>query len=693
MEIKNGIIIYLFKTKKYKVSFGLEGSVSGNGLTIKTELNNTGNGKIYTLNLIPEDKIKIIDLHLIADINVNADDRIFLNGYQTWTESREFRPDENMPGLSVLLKPLHNRYQLKYFGDYSFSKYSGAKGDFHGYTYTYIRDKKDHFTLLGSLSERSGFTIFQYIIRKKRLYIVKECAGLEIKEAYKAFEILIAEGNEKDVFNSYFKSMNIKKTAAKIASGWTSWYNYFTKITEEIILENLKFFKDKNVPIDIFQIDDGYQKAVGDWEANNKFPHGMKMIAEEIKKAGFKAGLWLAPFICEEKSDIFNNHKDWILRDNKGKLVLAGTNSNWSWNFYALDIYNTEFRNYLKKVFKTVLTDWGFDLVKLDFLYAACLIPRSDKSRGQVMAEGMDLLRELTGNKLILGCGVPLAQAFGFVDYCRIGSDVSQDWEYKDAALVNYRERVSTINTLKSTIGRRHLSGEVFNNDTDVFILRSENTTLTKEQKRSLFLINLIFGRLIFTSDNINRYSDEEQKIYFSQFPIKDKIIKSVKTLDAIYNWHNSGSIKKLIFGIKPYSNVYQIEFEIEDKEYIAYTNLGNKKISFVLKEGIYYNNSGDSFMNGGENISLSPYSSICLLKFGGRDFEIAGSTGHIFAGCDISEFKTGKENIVLKSFDNPKRQSAVYIKIPDNYTGFKVNGNFMPSFVEKGITLIKITI
>lgn len=43
---------------------------------------------------------------------------------------------------------------------------------------------------------------------------------------------------------------------------------------------------------------------------------------------------------------------------------------NWS-SFYALDIDHPEVQAYLKQVFDRVLQDWGFDLVKLDFLYGA----------------------------------------------------------------------------------------------------------------------------------------------------------------------------------------------------------------------------------------------------------------------------------------------------------------------------------
>jgi alpha-galactosidase len=54
------------------------------------------------------------------------------------------------------------------------------------------------------------------------------------------------------------------------------------------------------------------------------------------------------------------------------------------------------------------LNEWGYHMVKLDFLYSVCLIPTKTKTRGQIMTEAMKFLRECVGDKLILGCGVPL---------------------------------------------------------------------------------------------------------------------------------------------------------------------------------------------------------------------------------------------------------------------------------------------
>ena len=244
---------------------------------------------------------------------------------------------------------------------------------------------------------------------------------------------------------------------------------------------------------------------------NERFPHGMKQAADSIRKAGMLPGIWLAPFAAEKKSILVREHPDWLLRDENGRAQPGGCN--WS-GFYGLDIYNPEVRAYLQKVFDTVVRDWGYGLLKLDFLYAACLIPRRDKTRAQVMYDGMRLLRELSGDALILGCGVPLAPAFGMVDYCRIGCDMTLNWLGEARLRPLHREVPSTRSTLLNTVFRRHLDGRAFRNDPDVFLLRDDNMKLTPEQRETLATVNALFGGVLFTSDNVGAYDEKKRAFY-----------------------------------------------------------------------------------------------------------------------------------------------------------------------------------
>ena len=438
-------------------------------------------------------------------------EQIFMNGYQSWTDSHEHTILEKEPAISPLASGMVEKYYLDRYGDVNFTMKPKGTGQFHGFTYCYFRDG-EQYRFLGSLSERAGFTVFYYNGTAQQMTIEKDCAGLKISEEWNAFDLVELSGTEDQVFDLYFEKMNIPKPSGKPMTGYTSWYNHYQNISEPVIMENLEHVHEMGQNFDVFQIDDGYQTYVGDWLDVNadKFPAGLEPVVDQIHAYGMKAGLWLSPFVCEKNSGCYQQHPEWLVKDERGNPVCGG--SNWS-TFYALDLELSQVQDYLKEVFHQVLDVWGFDLVKLDFLYGACMQPTSYKTRGQLMCEAMDFLREIVGDKLILGCGVPLGPAFGKVDYCRIGPDVGLDWNGAPKEKLLHRERVSTKNTIGNTIYRRQLNGRAFWNDPDVYLLRDDNIKLSTKQKALLAQVNGLFGGLLFTSDDVGSYDAEKQEL------------------------------------------------------------------------------------------------------------------------------------------------------------------------------------
>src|SRR4030095_9268499 len=123
-------------------------------------------------------------------------------------------------------------------------------------------------------------------------------------------------------------------------------------------------------------IDDGYQRAVGDWlEPNQKFPHGMRWLAERIRAAGFDAGIWLAPFLVRPEARLFRARPEWLLRTASGQLRRACWNPVWSKGrpAYALDTTHPGVLEWLAELARTAVHQWGYRVLKLDFLYAAAL--------------------------------------------------------------------------------------------------------------------------------------------------------------------------------------------------------------------------------------------------------------------------------------------------------------------------------
>ncbi len=442
--------------------------------------------------------------------------RIFTNGYQSWTISREYekngRMNEFNPKFLGVEKKRFNPLGIWGAGDLTFHKYPQENGIFYGYSYGYVRNGGS-IRLLGSLSERSGYTVITYNTNTSSVKIEKDLEGVVISNDITVVELAQINGSYDDAFDRYFELMEIPKPRESRKCGYTTWYNYYTNVTEEIVSRDLEAISRLDIDIDIFQIDDGYERTVGDWLITDekKFPGGMKQVCDDIHKNNMLAGLWLAPFAVTPKSYIYKSHKDWLVTDSKGKAHYAS--HNWG-GFYALDIYNDEVRAHLKSVFNTVLNEWGYDMVKLDFLYACSIIPIHNKSRGEIMCDAMDFLRECCGEKIILGCGVPLAPAFGKVDFCRIGCDVALDWNKNPFS----REDVSTKSTLTSTIFRRHLDGRAWLNDPDVILLRDNNIKMPLSQRKIIATVNRLLGNLLFVSDDVSTYTAQQREILTDTF-------------------------------------------------------------------------------------------------------------------------------------------------------------------------------
>lgn len=467
-----------------------------------------------TLTVIPKKEISDISFYLERGYEYPQDSKFFANGFQSWTDTKEFAKNELMADEGIVGKGLFGKspFGMNLVGNYTFVEQSKECGVFHSNSFAYVRNDKN-IDFFGSLNDRTGYTIIYADMNKNTLRFSKDVEGITISEPYELLDLYFDNGGYDEVFDRYFAKMNVKPLTDKKIKGYTSWYNYYQKINEKIILRDLDAISEKTDKVNTFQIDDGYQTAVGDWLSINKtkFPNGMKPIVEKIHAKGWQAGLWLAPFGAEKGSKLASEHSDWLVKGKNGKPIMVG--ANWG-GFYAIDIDNTDARAYIKNVFDTVLNDWGFDLVKLDFLYATAVVPLHNKTRGQLAYESIDFLRECVGNKQILGCGVQQMPCFGKVEYMRIGADMDLGWKHKFFRNLTHREDVSTPNAIHNSVYRRCLNNRAFLCDPDVFLLRRSNIKFTFEQQKVLAKFIKLFGSVLFMSDNVDEYDDEQMAVF-----------------------------------------------------------------------------------------------------------------------------------------------------------------------------------
>ncbi|MER6127581.1 glycoside hydrolase family 36 protein [Streptomyces sp. NPDC001795] len=206
---------------------------------------------------------------------------------------------------------------------------------------------------------------------------------------------------------------------------WCSWYEYFTEVTEDDIHENLRAMDTLDLPVDVVQIDDGYQSALGDWLTLSGRFRSRAGIADAIRARGRRAGIWTAPFLVAPGSELAASHPDWLVRDPEGAPLHAGRN--WGHDLYVLDTTHPDAAAYLAHVFTTLRAE-GYDYFKVDFLYAGALdgVRHSGADALTAYREGIGIVRDAIGpDAYLLGCGAPILPSIGLFDAMRVSPDTA----------------------------------------------------------------------------------------------------------------------------------------------------------------------------------------------------------------------------------------------------------------------------
>ena len=401
--------------------------------------------------------------------------------------------------------------------------------------------------------------------------------------------------SEKSVRFGTLEFLNSTPEKSKITvGGWESWYNHYADINQELIkgdleglsaTENLikKEFIEKKKPC-VFQVDDGWEISLGDWDARRtRFPGGMTALASSISEKGYVPGLWMAPFIIDWRSEFAKAHRDWILCDKKGKPIAAGLNPLWGdmfgkeqpslpWSYFCFDLSRDDVLNYLDNLIETAVNEWGFRYLKLDFLFAGMI--RGSFKNGGAAYEWYDravkVLTKRTVNKkgervAYLGCGLPFEASFNAFPLSRIGPDTKEDWDVAWMNTANFPSRTSAFANMQSTLGHAFWNQGVYINDPDVVFLRYENISLTDKEKILVALVNFLFASQIMHSDDPVHFDSEKEGSF-------------TKKICSLYEQFGEED-----FGVENKTSLCYFIFsknrDSENPKYTGFINLGEKPV------------------------------------------------------------------------------------------------------------------
>jgi hypothetical protein len=200
------------------------------------------------------------------------------------------------------------------------------------------------------------------------------------------------------------------RTARGPVFGWCSWYSCTTKITEKDvsgIVDVVAANRDR-LPMQVIQIDDGWQNAWGDWTPDlKKFPNGMKPIADKITAAGMIPGIWL----CMVRSSPKGMHPDGATTE-------------------FLDSTHPAVREFIRKTLRARYAE-GYRYFKLDFVWPRIKDRQDQKmTQLQVTRDLFRQFREAIGeDSYMCACVGGLNRgAIGFADSQRIATDSCIRW-------------------------------------------------------------------------------------------------------------------------------------------------------------------------------------------------------------------------------------------------------------------------
>lgn len=303
------------------------------------------------------------------------------------------------------------------------------------------------------------------------------------------------------------------RTDAEFRVGWCSWYHYFHDVTRADIDANLALVDEW--PFDVFQIDDGFQSAIGDWlTVDERFGGDLASMAAAVEGRGRCPGLWLAPFLVAPDSRIAGEHPEWLARGYDGEPLPNMFNPPWGGGrdglMYGLDPTVPEVREHLRSLAAT-LVSMGYRYLKLDFTFSPSFDGVwSDRSftAAQRVRAGFDAIRAGAGDDVfLLGCGVPLANSVGVVDANRIGADVAPSWTRgaTESILSGYAgTQPATRHAWSATAVRSFMHRRLWLNDPDCVMLRAERTELTPEAAHTWARAVGVSGGMVVVSDDLS---------------------------------------------------------------------------------------------------------------------------------------------------------------------------------------------
>lgn len=347
----------------------------------------------------------------------------------------------------------------------------------------------------------------QFYLRGSSLQVVVDTEGLSLKpgEIWELEEFTFLSGTDREqLLANLAERLSANHPPLRVAAppaGWCSWYCFGPRVTAQQVLENLDFIARNSPGLKYIQIDDGYQPAMGDWlETGTAFGGDVQGVLKQIRERGLQPAIWVAPFIAEAKSHIFQQHPGWFVKNDEGQPLRSDRVTFGGWRhgpWYVLDGTHPQVQQHFERLFQTMRSEWGCTYFKLDANFWGAIhgghFHDPQATRIEAYRRGMQAILRGAGDSFVLGCNHPIWASLGLIHGSRSSNDIKRTWE-----------RVAT--TARQNLQRNWQNGRLWWNDPDAVVLTGD---LPENEFR--FHATAIFatGGMILSGDDLTKISAE----------------------------------------------------------------------------------------------------------------------------------------------------------------------------------------
>ncbi|KAI9362707.1 alpha-galactosidase [Pilaira anomala] len=217
-------------------------------------------------------------------------------------------------------------------------------------------DIEGKITIIGGMNSRD----FGYMLQNKAFMLPVFIAGYTQDGLFGARRSL----------TNHIRTSKISKTITPhnetyspvLYNGWEA-YGFDVNITNQMAIAK----KAAALGIELFVLDDGWfhnrnsdKAGLGDWYTDpNKFPDGLKPLADYVHRLGMRFGLWFEPEMVNPDSELYRQHPDWVYHYPDRTRHLER-------NQLVLDITKHEVLSYLYGRIMTLIREVGVDFIKWD---------------------------------------------------------------------------------------------------------------------------------------------------------------------------------------------------------------------------------------------------------------------------------------------------------------------------------------